>query len=369
MCAPDKRIIAQQTEMISKLEAEIQHYKKTIHDNEVEKQQSAYEYLNHIIDDDNYLYGTTGMNREEFEWIQERFEKVIEYSPKVPRFSDYVDDPGNTCILTASQILFVTLCRKRNNPKQELLAAIAGVDQSTISRYLTFSDELLMNILPTAKNIGAAIRTIRTSELFKKFVPGRGGGEMYLDATFVQVQRPQENQEVVYSGKRKRHVYNVQITSNKDGLVLDIGGPEEGSVHDMEVLRRNPPNFGKWTDGMKNSDTKKERQIMLYTDKGYLSVEKDYRGIISKQPYKKPKGKGLTETEREYSKRISRKRIKVEHAINRLKWFRRMSAVYDDTMDAFYTEIQVVTGLTNLHIMLKDRKYIEPLEKVCAQIK
>ena len=41
-----------------------------------------------------------------------------------------------------------------------------------------------------------------------------------------------------------------------------------------------------------------------------------------------------------------------------------MSAVYDDTMDAFYTEIQVVTGLTNLHIMVKDRKYTEPLEKV-----
>ena len=192
---------------------------------------------------------------------------------------------------------------------------------------------------------------------------------MYLDATFVQVQRPQENQEAVYSRKRKRHVYNIQIISNKDRLVFDIGCPEEGSAHDMEISRRSPPNFGKWTDGMKNSYIKKERQIMLYTDKGYLSVEKDYPGIISKQPYKKPKGRRLTETEREYSKRISRKRIKVEHAINWLKWFCRMSAIYDDTMDAFYTEIQVVTGLTNLHIMLKDRKYIEPLEKVCPQIK
>ena len=116
MSAPDKRVISKQAEIISemkkrnsKLEAEIQHYKKMVHGNEVEKQQSAYEHLNHIIDDDNYLYGTTGMNREEFEWIQERFEKVIEYSPKVPRFSDDVDDPGNTCILTASQILFVTV--------------------------------------------------------------------------------------------------------------------------------------------------------------------------------------------------------------------------------------------------------------------
>ncbi len=163
-----------------------------------------------------------------------------------------------------------------------MLAVIAGVDQSTISRYLTFSDELLMNILPTAENVGAAIREERTVESFKKFASGRGGGDLYLDATSVQVQRPQESQEVVYSGKRKRYVYNVQITSNKDGLVLDIGRPEEGSAHDMKVLRRNLPNFGKWTDGMKNSDTKKEYQITLYTDKGYLSVEKDYPGIILK---------------------------------------------------------------------------------------
>ncbi len=208
MCATDKRIISKLEKRISKLEAENQRYKKMIDGDKTEKQ-SAYEYLNHMVDDDNYLYGMTGMDREEFEWIQERFINAVEDSPETPRFSEYVDDPGNTCILTAPQILFVALCRKRNNPKQEMLAAIAGVDQSTIRRYLVFADELLMNILPTAENVGAAIREERTIESFKKFASGRGGDELYLDATFVQVQRPQENQEVVYSGKRKRHVYNV----------------------------------------------------------------------------------------------------------------------------------------------------------------
>ncbi len=61
-----------------------------------------------MVDDDNYLYGMTGMDREEFEWIQERFINAVD-SPETPRFSEYVDDPGNTCILTAPQILFVTL--------------------------------------------------------------------------------------------------------------------------------------------------------------------------------------------------------------------------------------------------------------------
>ena len=215
MCATDKRIISKLEKRISKFEAENQRYKKMIDGDKTEKQ-SAYEYLNHMVDGDNYLYWMTVMDREEFEWIPELFINAVEDSPETPRFSEYVCDPGNTCILTAPQILFVELCRKQNNHKQEMLEAIVGVDPSTLSRYLVFADDLLMNILPTAENVGATIREEHTVESFKKFASCRGGGDLYLDATFMQVQRSQENQEVVYSGKRKMHVYNVQITSNKD---------------------------------------------------------------------------------------------------------------------------------------------------------
>ncbi len=350
---------------ISKSEIE-QLYNEALPSDEDIKQQVD-GYLDREIENEDHLYKDTGMDCEEFEWILERFKKAVKGSPDARSFSEYANDLGNINILTVKQVLFVVLCYKHSNYKHEIQALIVDVDPSTIIEYVILAEELLMSILPTAKNVATAIRAEHTIKSFKKFVPGRGGGEMYLDDTFVHVQILQNQETVHDSEEYKKCIYNVQITSNKDGLVLDVGGPKECPVHDMEVLRHNPPNFGKWTDGMKNPDTEKECRITCYTDKGYLSVEKDYPGIISKQPYKKPKDRGLTE--HEYKKRISRKLIKTEHAINRLKWFRRMSAVYNDNIDTFHIELQVVTGLTNLHIMLKDPKYIKLLEKVCPKIK
>ncbi|MDI1495069.1 MAG: hypothetical protein K8823_375 [Cenarchaeum symbiont of Oopsacas minuta] len=75
----------------------------------------------------------------------------------------------------------------------------------------------------------------------------------------------------------------------------------------------------------------------------------------------------MTETDKQYNKKISHRRVRIEHAINRLKWFRRMSAVHDDSKEEFYKEIQVVSRLTNLHILFNDRKYIKPMEQVCSQ--
>ncbi|MDI1495563.1 MAG: Transposase [Cenarchaeum symbiont of Oopsacas minuta] len=375
MCDSDKRMILKLEKKNTELKAEIEKFKAESEQSKAELHDykkgrlSNDTVFDQIIDDDQNLYATTGLERNEFEWILVRFENAVKNSPNAPRFSEYANESGNTCILSVRRVLFIALSRKRNNEKQEIFAAYAHIDQSTVSRYLALADVLLMKILPTAENIAATIRKERTIEAFKEFVPGKSAGELYLDATFVQVQRPQVDQKKAYSGKRKRYVYNIQITSNKDGLVLDVGHPEEGSAHDMEVLRRNPPNFGKWTKNMRDPNTKQEHRIILYTDKGYLGVEKDYPGIISKQPYKKPKGYEMTETDQKYNQRISRKRIRVEHAINRLKWFRRMSAVYDDSKEEFYKEIQVVTGLTNLHILFNDRKYVKPMERVCSQIK
>ncbi|MDI1495006.1 MAG: Transposase [Cenarchaeum symbiont of Oopsacas minuta] len=356
-----KDMISKQAERIAMLETKLEYY---------EAEQSRIEnprlfsdnILDDIIDNDENLYRTTGMNRDEFEWILTQFEKTVKHSSDAPRFSEYAESE-DICILSVRRALFVALFRKRTNFTQIILGATAAIDPSTVDRYLAIADVLLMKILPTAENVAAAIRKECTIKAFKKFAPGKSAGEIYLDATFVQVQRSKVN---AYSGKHKQHVYNIQITSNKDGLVLDIGHPEESSTRDMDVIRHNLPNFGKWTKNMRDSNTKQEHRIMLYTDKEYFGVEKDYPGIISKQPYKKPKGNGMTEKDKKHDKRINHKRVKVEHAINRLKWFRRMSAVYDDSKEEFYKEIQVVSGLSNLHIMFNDRKYIELMERVCS---
>ncbi len=68
----EKRI-SNQKERISKLEAKNQRYKKTTLSINDDKRQHVDKYLNKGIGNDVHPYEMTGMNREEFEWILERF--------------------------------------------------------------------------------------------------------------------------------------------------------------------------------------------------------------------------------------------------------------------------------------------------------
>ena len=321
--------------------------------------------LDDIINDPKWLKGMTGLTPEEFAWILKRFAEQVKKEKSAPRFSENVNEPGNTCVLAVRHVLLLALHRERRNPVQWESAAIAGVDQSTISRYLVFAINVMPNVLPTADSIAEAIRKQRTLEDAKQFMPGKDGGELWIDGTHARVERPSENQEEMYSGKKKTHAYNVQITSNRDNLIVDISDVESGSVHDMTMLRSNPPKLGRWTDAMKNPDTPDGEKTTINTDKGYPNIEKEYPGVVSRQPRKKPPNKSLTESDKEYNRRIGKRRIKVEHAINRLKNFRRISAVYDDTKDSFRKDIVVVSGLVNLHIMLRTARYRKLLGTIC----
>ncbi len=128
------------------------------------------------------------------------------------RFMEFTNDRGHVSI---RHVLLVTLIRLRCNTKQELLAAILKINQSNICRYIQFTKQGLIKILPTAYTVAKAISQIKSASDFKEIVPGRAGGEIKTGRTHVRVQRPEKNHEAMYSGKQKTHPYNVQNTSNK----------------------------------------------------------------------------------------------------------------------------------------------------------
>ncbi len=152
-------------------------------------------------------------------------------------------------------VLLVTLIRLRCNTKQELLAAILKINQSNIYRYIQFTKQGLIKILPTADTVAKAISQIKSASDFKEIVPGRAGGEIKTDGTHVRVQRPEKNQEAMYSGKQKTYTYNVQITSNKKRLIIHISGVYEGKRHDYGIFKNDIPLGGKWGKSLKESTT------------------------------------------------------------------------------------------------------------------
>ena len=79
------------------------------------------------------------------------------------------------------------------------------------------------------------------------------------------------------------------------------------------------------------------------------------------QPIKKPrKKKGqpreeLAEDEKKYNKSISKIRIKVEHAIGKLKHFSVLRNIYIRSDDSLDRDLQIISGLVN-HRILWDSK-------------
>ena len=73
-------------------------------------------------------------------------------------------------------------------------------------------------------------------------------------------------------------------------------------------------------------------------------------------PEKKRRGKEMTARQKRRNKRISSKRIAVEHAIGRIKRWARMTDPYDGTIEEFRDELEAVTGLANFSLLWNKEK-------------
>jgi hypothetical protein len=88
-----------------------------------------------------------------------------------------------------------------------------------------------------------------------------------------------------------------------------------GSTHDYAVLKAElPPGDQLWFD-----------KHQLWTDLGFLGIEKDYAPEHLGIPFKKSKNNPLTEDQKELNKQISSFRVSVEHSIGGFKRYRFLS--------------------------------------------
>ena len=100
------------------------------------------------------------------------------------------------------------------------------------------------------------------------------------DGTHTQVERSQDPDwnKVTYSGKKKAHTYNTNITTTPDRIVIHISDTVPGSTNDLTLLRESPPDFGSLSDAAADPDTPEdERPIHIY-DRGYQGIQKDTPG-------------------------------------------------------------------------------------------
>ena len=314
------------------------------------------EVFDDIIRDGDKLRPATLADCSKFRYMLERAERFLAHSGQMPLFRDdagRASDPGNRCKLYLRHALLMALIHKKDNLTQEALAAIFGIDQTTVSRYLQVMDRMLAEILPTAAKISEEIAGAKTKEEFKRIVPGPDGGDIFIDGTHCPVQRPSKKtlRRMTYSGKKKRFTNNTNVYTNRDGVVIGISKCTVGSVGDITLLKERPMPFGRWEEAMHEADRPEGDRNRLYCDRGYQGIATHLPGTVPMIPYKKTRKTPLTREQRRHNSRINSTRVLVEHSICRLKRYSRITDPYDGTAAQFNREFNVITGLANLNLL------------------
>ena len=124
---------------------------------------------------------------------------------------------------------------------------------------------------------------------------------------------------------------------NDHGLVIHKAGYKKGRRHDYDIYKENHPVTPK--------------QVVNVFDLGYLGVEKDFPKQLSSLPFRKKKNQKLAQEEKEQNNSHSKKRIKIEHTICRLKKYKIMNDVFRNRLRKYNKISYIVSGLVNYRIM------------------
>ena len=335
----------------------------------------AQEMLEYVLSDEKMIKALTRNTKEIFYDTLEDLSQIIKKSNDVPHFRDdqnRKEESGNQCKLYIRHFLLMTQVRKAHNMGQESLGAFFGIDQSTVSNYLKLADKYDDELyIVTPDNITKYIATIKSEEEFKEIVPGRDGGEITIDGTFVETTRPEDKdkQKKQYSGKGKMFATNTAMMINKQNYIIGISDSREGSCHDLTVLTQGLPDFGKWTDRMINGKRiPSDHRIRLNLDGGYVGIQNYLLGVNAKIPHKKPKGKKLSATKKAQNKAHSKRRVPVENVFAHVKNWKRISGRYDGTAEEFNVEFNGMCGMYNKRKMWRDGTYQYWKDKIKSRI-
>ncbi len=166
--------------------------------------------------------------------------------------------------------------------------------------------------------------------------------ELYFDVTERPIRRPSDNelQKEKYSGKKKRHtVKNLAIADNKK-RILFLSGTASGKVHDYTLFKET-----------ELGDKMTSKKVKNYFDLGFQGVKTDFPNMNVMIPNKKPRNKELTSKQKKKNKKMSRKRIVVEHSFGGVKRMGVVSNIYRNIKPDFCDKVMLIsTGLWNFHL-------------------
>lgn len=218
----------------------------------------------------------------------------------------------NSPLPTVEDRLFFILVYLKNNPLQEYHAACFDMDQKHCNSFIHVLYHILERCLQDAEVMPAESQRKFSEILGTLFRDNEELPVLLHDGTEREIPRPvdSDEQRENYSGKKKKHTLKNGVIITACCLILFVSESVCGKTHDKKI-----------------ADTLYAfpYPCVLYQDTGYQGFRPE--DVVIKQPVKKPKGRALTVSEKDYNKDVASFRIRVEHAIGSTK---RMRIVKDE---------------------------------------
>ena len=157
------------------------------------------------------------------------------------------------------------------------------------------------------------------------------------------VQKDQCNARKMLSDKKnitqekKRHTRKHTTGSTRKKRIILLSKARAGKVHDKKQLDEED-----WVSNIPD-------QVVIEGDLGYQGLQNEFINV--RLPHKKPRGKELTEEQKQENREFSAQRVKCEHAHAGMKRYNSITAVYRNRVPDFDDRLMLnAAGLWNFYL-------------------
>jgi len=303
---------------------------------------------NKLKQNNKHFHSFTGLTVQEFnnlikdireDWTKQRIERLNSNNPHRKRKLG----GGRRKILSSLEDqLLIALVWAKVYPTYIFLEYLFSIDESTAFRTIQETIPLLQDrfALQGQKGVRKGNKRIGTIEELREIIPDLD--EILGDTTEQKIPRPKKKQKrkKYHSGKKKSFTIKTQIATNKQGFILCTSRASPGRKHDYKLFKESslPDIIPKGTK--------------LYLDSGYQGVQKDYPDLDTVIPYKRTRNhRNLTRSEKIQNTKQRRIRVKVEHAISRLKKFKVLADIYRHSLQNYDLTFAFVVSIVNFRML------------------
>ena len=213
----------------------------------------------------------------------------------------------------AGRLLLVLMYLRWNVPYR-FLAAVFGTNKDTINRAVAEMTPLLAKVgITAADGTRVGDEAALTEQLAKLSDAQRGA---LIDGSFVPIPRPSkggwEAQKAQYSTHRHRHVNTFQAITDDHGALLWVTPAVDGSTHDLTAI------FDSSAAG-----PLADSEVTVLADKAYIGIKAKLGLAGAFTPRKRrrddDRAESVIDAEKDFNRELAIQRVRVEHAIRRLK--------------------------------------------------